>query len=134
MSSVYKNLAWTHLNQGYVACRRNILPCLTFRVGTCLTDDIISALLYKAVLDKFFNPLVSVYLFSRLSFVNLGLKKSFLQNYDKPGLCLVVALFRILIILPFKCFALLKLVKLHWPLLTSLHLLSPKSLHQGRTV
>lgn len=134
MSSVYKNLVWTHLNQGYVGCRRNILPCLTFRVGTCLTDDIISALLYKAALDKFFNPLVSVYLFSRLSFVNLGLKKSFLQNYDKPGLCLVVALFRILIILPFKCFALLKLVKLHWPLLTSLHLLSPKSLHQGRTV
>lgn len=41
-----------------------MLPCLTLVAGTCLNDDIISALLYKAALDKFFNPFASVYLFS----------------------------------------------------------------------
>lgn len=62
--SVYTSLAWTELKQGCVACRKNTVPRLTFIVGTCLTDDIISALLYKAALDKNFNPFVSFYLFS----------------------------------------------------------------------
>lgn len=35
------------------------LDCLS-----CLTDDIISALLHKAALDKFFNPHVSLHLLS----------------------------------------------------------------------
>lgn len=64
MPSEYTSSAWTELKQGCAACRKNTPPHLTFIVGTCLTDDIISALLYKAALDKKFNPFVSVYLFS----------------------------------------------------------------------
>lgn len=64
MPSVYTSLAWIELKQGCVVCRKNTVPHLTFIVGTFLTDNIISALLYKAALDKNCNPFVSVYLFS----------------------------------------------------------------------